>query len=132
FTRAEVVLRAERFLEYARERGAEIAGASGAGGDSPKLLLREDREGRFHADGALDDAKTNRSWLVKFPRSRKEIDRVVLEAEAAYYRVAKRFGLRVAGPLEHEEDCLFVPRFDRLAANGRIERFALESLCSLS
>jgi serine/threonine-protein kinase HipA len=108
--------------------------ASGAGGDSPKLLLREDRDGRFHADGALDDAKTARCWLVKFPRSRKEIDRTVLEAEAGYHRVARRFGVRTFGDVEWERDCLFVPRFDRVAPRDSsvVERLAFESLCSLS
>lgn len=132
FARAEVVARADRFLEYAREHGAAIAGATGAGGDAPKLLLREDRAGRWHADGALEDAKTRRAWLVKFPRGRAPLDRVVLESEAAYHRVARRFGARASAELVAGDGCLFVPRFDRAVANGRVERFGLESLCSLA
>ncbi len=133
FARADVVARAERFLEHARAHGAEVAGATGAGGDSPKLLLREDRTGRFHADGAIDDAATRALWLVKFPRSRKDVDRLVLETEAGYHRVARRFGVRVHADLTWESDCLFVPRFDRvLEEDGGVRRLGLESLCSLA
>lgn len=133
FTRADVVTRAERFLEYARAAGAAVAGASGAGGDSPKLLLREDRSGRFHPDGSVDDMATRALWLVKFPRSRKDMDHVVLEAEAGYHRVARRFGAQVHGEVTWESGCLFVPRFDRAKDDeGGIRRLGLESLCSLA
>lgn len=109
-----------------------IAGGTGAAGDAPKLLLREDTNGRWHADGALADARTARSWIVKFPRSARAADRLVLEAEAPYYRLAARLGARVAGPVTWEADCLFVPRFDRLADGDRIVRLGMESLCSLA
>lgn len=132
FSKEDVISRADHFLEYAREHGAEIAGASGAGGDSPKLLLREDHDGRFHADGALVDAHTARLWLVKFPRTHRTIDRVVLEAEAAYHRVAARFGVRTSTAPTWERDCLFVPRFDCAVTDGRVTRRGLESLCSLA
>lgn len=133
FTREEVLDRAEGFIEYARQQGASIAGGSGAGGDAPKFLLREDRQGRWHADGALADADTARSWIVKFPRSARAADRLVLESEAAYYRVAERLGARTGGPLVWERDCLFIPRFDRpTRSDGGIARLGLESLCSLA
>jgi serine/threonine-protein kinase HipA len=133
FTREDVLDRADHFIEYAREQGASIAGGSGAAGDAPKFLLREDLAGRWHADGAVADARTARSWLVKFPRSPRAADRLVLEAEAPYYRLARRLGARTAGPLTWERDCLFVPRFDRVAIDDhRIERLGLESLCSLA
>ncbi len=133
FGRDEVLNRAEHFIEYAREQGASIAGGSGAAGDAPKFLLREDNEGRWHADGALPDDRTARAWLVKFPRSPRAADRLVLETEAPYYRVAKRLGVRTAGPLSWERDCLFVPRFDRIPTRrGHIECLGVESLCSLA
>jgi serine/threonine-protein kinase HipA len=133
FTREDVLERADHFIEYAREQGASIAGGSGAAGDAPKFLLREDREHRWHADGALPDRRTARAWLVKFPRSPRAADRLVLEAEAPYYRLAKRLGARTAGPVTWERDCLFVPRFDRLVTKRRhVERLGLESLCSLA
>lgn len=133
FARADVLERADGFIEYAREQGASIAGGSGAAGDAPKFLLREDRRGRWHADGALPDHLTARAWLVKFPRSPRAADRLVLEAEAPYYELAGGLGARVAGPLAWERDCLFVPRFDRVVTeSGSIERLGLESLCSLA
>lgn len=133
FERAEVLERADDFIEYARSRGASIAGGSGAAGDAPKFLLREDVEGRWHADGALDDTRTARSWLLKFPRSPRAADRLVLEAEAPFARVAARLGVRVASPLAWADDCLFVPRFDRPQnPTGAIRRLGMESLCSLA
>ncbi|MBX3217526.1 MAG: type II toxin-antitoxin system HipA family toxin [Labilithrix sp.] len=133
FPRADVLDRAEGFIEYARKEGASIAGGSGAAGDAPKFLLREDDRGRWHADGAVSDARTARSWIVKFPRSGRPADRLVLETEAAWYRLAGRLGARVAGPLSWERDSLFVPRFDRpRSADGRIARLGMESLCSLA
>lgn len=132
FPRTDVLERAEGFIEYARRQGASIAGGSGAAGDAPKFLLREDHDGRWHADGALDDERTAACWIVKFPRSPRAADRLVLEAEAIYYRLAARLGARVAGPLLWERDCLFIPRFDRPVAAGYVARPGMESLCSLA
>lgn len=133
FERREVLERGEGFIEYAQARGASVAGASGAAGDAPKFLLREDERGRWHADGALGDAATRGVWLVKFPRSSHRNDRLVLQSEAPYMRIAKRLGARVAEPPTWEEDTLFVRRFDRVRLpDGRIERLGLESLCSLA
>jgi len=133
FSREEVVRRAADFIEYARAAGAPVSGSSGAGGDSPKFLLREDRNGRWHADGALSDERTRRCWIVKFPRNRNDAtDRLVLRAEAAYHGVATRMGVRTQGCVEWEADCLFVERFDRVVTDGTVRRLGLESLCSLA
>jgi serine/threonine-protein kinase HipA len=133
FPRSDVVERAAGFIEYARQSGAPISGSTGAGGDSPKFLLREDLQGRWHADGALADARTKSCWLVKFPRTRDDSDRLILEAEAAYHQVARRCGVRTEGELVWERDCLFVPRFDRVVHQPTgVDRLGLESLCSLS
>ncbi len=133
FARKEVIERREGFLEHARIHGAPVTGGSGAGGDSPKFLLREDLHGRWHADGALDDRKTKRAWLVKFPRSARADDRVVLRAEAAYHGAARALGVRTEGKVAWERDCLFVPRFDRVMqrGGGTVDRLGLESLYSL-
>jgi serine/threonine-protein kinase HipA len=133
FDRAEVVARAADFIEYARASGAPVSGSSGAGGDSPKFLLREDVEGRWHADGALPDERTRKCWIVKFPRTRADsVDRLVLAAEAAYHRVAARVGMRARGRVEWEADCLFIERFDRVVGAGTVQRLGLESLASLA
>jgi len=132
FAREEVVARAADFIEYARASGAPVSGSSGAGGDSPKFLLREDLRGRWHADGALPDDRTRACWIVKFPRNRADpADRLILRAEAAYHRVAARFGARTHGRVEWESDCLFVERFDRIVTGRTVERLGLESLASL-
>ncbi len=132
FAREEVVARAADFIEYARASGAPVSGSSGAGGDSPKFLLREDVEGRWHADGALPDDRTRCCWIVKFPRNRADaMDRLVLRAEASYHGVAARFGIRTYGRVEWENDCLFIQRFDRVVTGGAVVRLGLESLASL-
>ena len=132
FPRADVLERAAAFIEYARASGAPVSGSSGAGGDAPKFLLREDAHGRLHAEGALPDARTRRAWLVKFPRTPDARDKLVLRAEAAYHRVARRFGARVHGELVWERDTLFCPRFDRIVSEETITYLGMESLCSLA
>jgi serine/threonine-protein kinase HipA len=131
FPRSDVLERREQFVEYARANGAPVSGSTGAGGDAPKFLLREDIKGRWHADGALADKRTRRCWLVKFPRTRDASDRLILRAEAGYHAVAKKMGVRTGGDITWESDCLFVPRFDRVVRKGAIERLGLESLYSL-
>lgn len=132
FDREEVLARGAEFIEYAHASGAYVAGGSGAGGDAPKLLLREDRRGRLHADGALADDRTTKCWLVKFPRSARAEDRLVLEAEAPYHSVAARLGARIGEPPTWERDALFVPRFDRIVAEKKVGVLGLESLYSLA
>ena len=132
FDRSEVVARAADFIEYARASGAPVSGSSGAGGDSPKFLLREDIDGRWHADGVVPDDRTRCCWIVKFPRTREDpMDRLVLRAEAGYQRVAARLGVRTQGRVEWEADCLFVERFDRNVVAGGVSRLGLESLSSI-
>lgn len=128
FDRSEVVERGPDFVEYAFERGAPLAGSSGAQGDSPKFLLSEDHAGRWHAEGAVEDDQVARHWMVKFPRGRHETDRLILAAEARYMELARQAGLRANAPLLHEDGCLFIPRFDRRGG----ERLGLETIASLS
>ncbi|NOU28258.1 MAG: type II toxin-antitoxin system HipA family toxin [Polyangiaceae bacterium] len=132
FPRIDVLDRAAAFIEYARASGAPVSGSSGAGGDAPKFLLREDERGSLHAEGVLSDERTRHAWLVKFPRTPDPRDKLVLQAEAAYHRVARRFGVRVHGELVWEQDSLFCPRFDRIVRRGKVEYLGMESLCSLA
>jgi serine/threonine-protein kinase HipA len=132
FPRRDILERREDFIEYAHQCGAPVSGSTGAGGDSPKFLLREDRKGSWHAYGVLPDERTARCWLVKFPRTRQASDRLILQAEAAYHQVARRFGLRASGRVEWERDCLFVERFDRVVDGEHVDRLGLESVCSLA
>lgn len=128
FDRAEVIERGPDFVEYAFERGAPVAGSTGAQGDSPKFLLLEDRAGRWHAEGAVGEERIARHWLVKFPRGRHASDLTILAEEARYMELARRAGLRANQPLEHQDGCLFIPRFDRVEG----AYLGLETIASLS
>ena len=70
FALSEVLDRHERFIEYAEQSGASVAGSSGAQGDAPKLLLTRDRDDRWHADGVLPDGRVADHWIIKFPRGK--------------------------------------------------------------
>lgn len=129
--RAEVVDRGDQFRQWAEAQGIPMTGSSDTSGASPKLLLTEDLEGRFHADGALPDARAARHFLVKFPRGRTKRDAQVLANEAPYLEVARRLGLRCGDPLEHDRGALFVPRFDRRRVQDRVERLGMESVYSV-
>ena len=113
FTQAEIVERAEGFIEYAHSHGAPVAGSSGVQGDAPKFLLTQDKHGRWHADGALPDSLAKKHWIVKFPRGHLSSDYAVLRNEFFYYKVARALGLRVHAPPEFVNNTLFIPRFDR-------------------
>lgn len=130
FSREEIVEKNADFIEYAEEHGAVVAGATDVQGDAPKFLLARDRNRRWHPDGTLADEEVLDSWLVKFPRGRSEADRTVLKNEAPYLEVARSFGLRVGAPLELAGEALFIPRFDRVAGRGAMERLGFESLSS--
>jgi len=134
FPRSDIIEQRERFLDYAEERGAHVAGASSVQGEAPKYLLAEDHAGMFHAEGALPDEKVQKFWLVKFPRGSRtdERNQQILRNEARYLEVARRFGIRTAEPLIYEKDALFVPRFDRKVADGRVERLGMHSLFAIA
>lgn len=134
FPRQDVVEQREDFLEYAAGRGAHVAGASSVQGEAPKYLLAEDDRGMFHAEGALPDEQASRFWLVKFPRGKRTDPRnqQVLRNEAPYLEVARRFGARTGKPLVCQDETLFVPRFDRVVADGRVERLGMHSLYALA
>lgn len=132
FAREAVIARGEAFVEYAFQHGIYAAGGSDVQGAAPKLLLTQDRDGAWHAEGRLPDAAVGAHWLVKRPRGNTAADRKVLRNEAAYMRVAGALGLRVHGKLAWENDCLFIPRFDRILKNGVLQRLGMESLASLA
>ncbi|MCH2338469.1 type II toxin-antitoxin system HipA family toxin [Pseudomonas sp. NPDC047963] len=137
FDRAEVVERTSAFLEYAYEQGAAIGGATGAGGEAPKLLMTEDARGDLNADATLADEQAHRHWLVKFARNQAgERDRDILRTEYHYYQAIRQLGLDTIpadGLMLEEADkpSLWMPRFDRRVSNGKVERVALESVYSL-
>ena len=134
FPRGDIIEQKERFLDYAEERGAHVAGASSVQGEAPKYLLAEDHAGMFHAEGALADEKVRKFWLVKFPRGHRteERNQQVLRNEAPYLEVARQFGILTGEPLIYEDNVLFVPRFDRRVIDGRVERLGMNSLYAVT
>ena len=130
FSYEEIITRGIHFIEYAENTGAIVSGTSGAQGESPKFLLIEDFKGQWHGDGALQDHEIKNSWLVKYPRGKKDSDYQILKLEAAYYEVARSLGVHVFGPLRWERNTLFIPRFDRIRQNKTIIRPGFESLIS--
>ncbi|CDF85729.1 hipa-like c-terminal domain protein [Pseudomonas knackmussii B13] len=139
FTRQEVAERNADFLEYAYEQGAAIGGATGAGGEAPKLLLAENHNGLMFAEATLPVDQTTRHWFVKFPRGRAAaIDKDILRAEYQYYRAITEIGMNTISTngLELIDDgehrpSLWMPRFDREVTPHGILRHPIESIYSV-
>lgn len=137
FAKEEVCRRDVAFLEYAAECGAAIGGATGAGGDAPKILLSEDAAGNVYPDGTLSDDETVACWLVKWPRGRDTTrDRVVLHTEHLYAHALAELGLDTCPglwqPVEDGKPSLWLPRFDRVVSSSGLARLAVESFYSLA
>jgi serine/threonine-protein kinase HipA len=138
FDRNEVITRDSRFLEYAYEQGVAVGGATGAGGEAPKLLLAEDAEGLMHPDAALDDGDVRQHWFVKFSRNKgNDTDRTILRSEFCYYQALERIGINVV-PCdgmrleEARKPSLWMKRFDRRVDEHGVTRLAVESVYSLA
>lgn len=131
FTREDIAHYKSDFTHYMETIGAPIGGTSGAGGGSPKFLLREDDAGRFHAEGMLDDSKTKRAYLVKFPYTDSQNSVLLSRVEKVYYDLIQELPLKSGATLEIQDDVLFIPRFDRERdESGRLCYHGLESLYS--
>lgn len=139
FSRQDVAKRNSDFLEYAYEQGAAIGGATGAGGEAPKLLLAENNDGMMFAEATLPADQTKRHWFVKFPRNRAEAaDKDILRAEYWYYRAITEIGMNTISTdgLELIDDgesrpSLWMPRFDREITEKGILRHPVESIYSV-
>lgn len=138
FTREDVIHRDQRFLEYAYELGAAIGGATGAGGEAPKLLLVENQAGLLYPDAVLSDEDVMQHWFVKFARNRGGLtDQDILRSEFHYYKALQTLGIDTiaADGLALEEankPSLWMHRFDRSVEDGEVSRFAVESIYSLA
>ncbi len=138
FSRNEVLDHSGQFLEFMGNaqqiqfgaRNDSPYSAADAQGAAPKYLLTEDETGLWWAEGTLPDERCRKFWLVKFPRGQTRIDRAILQAERSCLEIARSWGLVCHEPLIWEQDCLFVPRFDRVVKPGGVIRLGLESLCS--
>lgn len=128
----ELLARAPEFHETMMVHGMLAAGGTGIQGVAPKYLLTEAHDGRWYPDAALPDAQAQRHFIVKRPRGPSEADRKVLRNESRYMKVAQRFGIRSFDLPSLHGDMLFIPRFDRRARDGRVQRFHQESVASIA
>jgi serine/threonine-protein kinase HipA len=82
------------FFRVCTTDGAISGGATGAGGEAPKLLIRYSAEKKVWIDTyqqTFDQA--DQHYLVKLPRnSRSEIDCNILRAEYYYYHELNELG----------------------------------------
>ena len=138
FPRNEVVDRDNTFLEYAYEQGAAIGGATGAGGEAPKLLMSEGRDGLLYPDAVISDDQVVQHWFVKFARNKgTQTDQIILRSEFHYYKALHALGIETvaADGLALEEankPSLWMQRFDRKVTDQGVERLAVESIYSLA
>ena len=131
FSKSDVLLNNEHFIDHMISAGAPVSGSTGASGAAPKFLLRENSDGLYFADGVLPDLETKHSWLVKFPRGKHQSDYDILKSEALLFSIAKLSGLDAQGQCFFENGALFVERFDRIKkTSGEIELYGLESFYS--
>lgn len=139
FSLADVVERQHDFLEYAQAMGAASGGATGAGGEAPKLLVRASRNDEIWIDTWQDDAhNTDQHYLVKFPRGKRSQDDCdILRAEYHYYHELQSLGMDTIDLssmrlIEGEQyPSLWLPRFDVTVDSGTCERYGLESVYSI-
>jgi serine/threonine-protein kinase HipA len=134
FDLREMVARGDRFVEYAHELGASVAGATDAQGEAPKFWVVEDENGRWHPDSGALGFAVRRYMLLKFPVPEAgEAAREILRHEALYQRVGQHLGLRVTQQLpEFIDGALLIPRFDRRFVHGAEVRLGVESLYSIT
>ncbi len=139
FTVADVMERDTNFLEYAQQMGAVSGGATGAGGEAPKYLLRHSARGEIWIDTFQDDPQClDAHYLVKFPRGqRTAIDCDILRAEYHYYQELQALGMTTIDTTHmqlregNNYPSLWLPRFDLAVVDDRLAHFGLESIASL-
>lgn len=138
FAADAVTEREHDFIAWAAEHGAQVGGATGAGGDSPKLLLRKDPDGQVWIDVWQDEPENPASHvLVKFARGKHQRDQLILRSEYVYYQALTRLGIATIATdgMELREGqngpSLWLPRFDVRRQEGREVRLGVESMYSL-
>ncbi len=129
------------FVDYAFEHGAVIAGATGPGGEAPKVCVRQNDDWIWI--DPWQDAGDDGDWyLVKFARgARTAADCDVLRSEYVYLQALSELGFETC--LDNESGTevrlkegaagpsLWMPRFDVGMRDGQVVRFGVESLFSL-
>ncbi|UGQ31565.1 type II toxin-antitoxin system HipA family toxin [Acinetobacter calcoaceticus] len=139
FSKEDVAERNIDFLEYAQQMGAISGGATGAGGEAPKLLIRVSPEQKVWIDTYQENFdQPDQHYLVKFPRNkRSEIDCDILRAEYYYYQVLNELGFNTIETTQMKliegtkYPSLWLPRFDTEWCNQQWHRHGLESVYSV-
>lgn len=143
FNAVDVVERDTDFLEYAQQMGAISGGATGAGGEAPKFLLRCSPQDEIWIDTFQDDRqddphRIDKHYLVKFPRGqRTPVDCDILRAEYHYYHELHALGMTTIDTTHmHLREgahfpSLWLPRFDVTVVDDTLAHFGLESIASL-
>ena len=130
-TEAEILERSDRFMEVADRFGMLASGSSGLQGEWPKISMTQASDGLYYPDSFVADDEAVRHVIVKLVRSAEPVDRLILEGEALYSRIAHEIGLNVSEPSTHAEGVLIIPRFDRKKGiSGETMRLGQESLVS--
>lgn len=129
-TEADIFERSELFIEVVDRFGMIASGSSGLQGEWPKASMTLATDGLYYPDAFVQDEEAVKHVIVKLLRSREERDRLILEAEAGYSRLAYSLGLNVHEPSAYAEGVLVIPRFDRRVENGQLLRYGQESMVS--
>ncbi|NSZ77034.1 type II toxin-antitoxin system HipA family toxin [Agrobacterium tumefaciens] len=130
-TEAEILERSDRFMEVADRFGMLASGSSGLQGEWPKVSMTQAKDGLYYPDSFVTDDEAVRHVIVKLVRSNEPVDRLILEGEALYSRIAQEIGLNVHEPSTYAESALIIPRFDRKKKEGgETVRLGQESLVS--
>lgn len=127
------------FLEYAQQMGAASGGATGAGGEAPKLLLRRNSNSEVWIDTWQDDQlNQDTPYLVKYPRgARTPIDCDILRAEYHFYHELSALGIETIDTKQmllcegERYPSLWLPRFDIAFIKGKKALYGLESVYSI-
>lgn len=139
FTLQDVIERDSSFLEYAQQMGAAAGGATGAGGEAPKLLLCCSSHDEIWIDTFQDDINIEDThYLIKFPRGKRSaIDCDILRAEYHFYQELASIGINTIDTqkmrlIEGERyPSLWLPRFDIDCIENKRVQYGLESLYSV-
>lgn len=93
--------------------------------------MTQANDGLYYPDSFVTDDEAVRHVIVKLVRSNEPVDRLILEGEALYSRLAQEIGLNVSEPSTYAEGVLIIPRFDRKNKEGDgTVRLGRESLVS--
>ncbi|WP_313474812.1 type II toxin-antitoxin system HipA family toxin [Agrobacterium pusense] len=129
-TYQDILERSDLFIEVVDRFGMIASGSSGLQGEWPKASMTQATDGLYYPDTFVDDSEAVSHVIVKLLRSGEEQDRLILEGEAGYSRLAQNLGLNVYEPSHYANGVLIIPRFDRRIEDGRLVRYGQESMVS--